>query len=1069
MPNNHQEDPLYLSYLRVCQQLRLALTHYDQLIKDAPEALKHTPWYIVLGTPHSGKTQMLTSSQLHWLNEPHLHHIPHHENSPDPYHGSYFSKEAIYIEITCEPATLRRQDEKEPEQSYQALTRREKSRLRKYCQGILLCIDSIHLIHHHNQNYLLQCLRTGLANVQAITKKHIPIQIIFSKADQIRGFSEFFSMLSDQDPALSIPLHFSQFQDKVLFQKQFDIHFQKMLDRLNRQILDKLQSEPILLNRVLINEFPLQIETYKQAIMHLIDDVISLCGQNLKNAIFCSAQHVASAHDKLNQPLTQVFDVDTLPIVHQTTKSMPLTKAIATQYALQALKKPDAMNKPSSRKDTAKKTPWLRISLRSITISAVSFLLVASGIFWLHNIRQNIQTLTHAEKNLIEFNDQLNQLATRHFRVNDLLAMLSKLRHSMQATQNNPHAKPKFDILAIEKSGGLQRFAAHVYQQALLKTLGMLIQHSLAFRLKQSLKDNPNALYESLKLYLMLSGKTYMQHTFFMSWLKDYLHRIVNLNEVQKKQIYTDLQYLTTHYPKEGLALNTFLINKARQKLLSLPKSMRAFLILKDYLPGYVYDPLNLKTEQPQLLVYGAHEPALPGIYAADNFQNVFVQLIPRACKEATLGNWVLGDLKTTRQITTLQKPMLTNLNRQVQQLYLTYYRAWWSNIIRHLRLVPIHQLTQLQLVLNQLKQKDSSPIEKILLFVSHNKILAQTPHHALITQLAVFAKNRTHNPQYRQIYQHLNAISNEINQINNASDPNHAAFSVATKRIHNPQQVGTISHVKTFAATLPTPINHWLQQLTKTSWHLIMQATQHTINQQWQTRVYPIYLKQLANRFPFNPTSNQSCSLTAFNHFFAQDGIYHQFFTQYLQPFLNTKPAKWQAKSTDGESIHFSTSAIRQFERASIIRHMFFNTKHHQPQLIFMLQLMSMESSLTALHINYGNDDFTDHPHTTTKHYLYWPIKGNPAMTLTFTDTKGQQTTLRNTGPWAIFKMLWRNKPTTSINPKYFEITFDANGNAAKYLLKLNRTINPFIPGIIDRFELPMSLINTQINKKAH
>ena len=121
----------------------------------------------------------------------------------------------------------------------------------------------------------------------------------------------------------------------------------------------------------------------------------------------------------------------------------------------------------------------------------------------------------------------------------------------------------------------------------------------------------------------------------------------------------------------------------------------------------------------------------------------------------------------------------------------------------------------------------------------------------------------------------------------------------------------------------------------------------------------------------------------------------------------------------------------------------MFFGTKLDRPNLKVMLEPMSMEPTIHSIHFTYGLEQFTDSAHSAARHTLFWPQVTNQKFSISFMSKSGQRTVLQEHGPWALYRMLWRNKPQGSINPKYFEITFDANGNAAKYLLKANRMIN--------------------------
>ncbi|MFI5406377.1 MAG: type VI secretion IcmF C-terminal domain-containing protein, partial [Nitrososphaerales archaeon] len=90
----------------------------------------------------------------------------------------------------------------------------------------------------------------------------------------------------------------------------------------------------------------------------------------------------------------------------------------------------------------------------------------------------------------------------------------------------------------------------------------------------------------------------------------------------------------------------------------------------------------------------------------------------------------------------------------------------------------------------------------------------------------------------------------------------------------------------------------------------------------------------------------------------------------------------------------------------------------------------------------------------------LIWPgSEKNATTTLLFTDTQGQQYKSEGSGPWGLFKLIDTAKIKTLDDTQHFLLTFDLDGNAAKYELIAKNPINPFIPGVVDQFSAPENL----------
>ena len=68
----------------------------------------------------------------------------------------------------------------------------------------------------------------------------------------------------------------------------------------------------------------------------------------------------------------------------------------------------------------------------------------------------------------------------------------------------------------------------------------------------------------------------------------------------------------------------------------------------------------------------------------------------------------------------------------------------------------------------------------------------------------------------------------------------------------------------------------------------------------------------------------------------------------------------------------------------------------------------------------------------------------------------EGKKFELDELGQWAFFKLLQKvNVLVDEQDSATLQILFEINGNTGRYLLKAQNQINPFIPGILDKFTL--------------
>ena len=134
----------------------------------------------------------------------------------------------------------------------------------------------------------------------------------------------------------------------------------------------------------------------------------------------------------------------------------------------------------------------------------------------------------------------------------------------------------------------------------------------------------------------------------------------------------------------------------------------------------------------------------------------------------------------------------------------------------------------------------------------------------------------------------------------------------------------------------------------------------------------------------------------------------------------------------------------------------MFFSDKNYKLAANFTLIPLELGNSAKAFKLKYGGKilNFTqDHPIN-----LSWPTEPSIVEAI-FMDKKDNFTVIKETGPWAWFKLA---NNATIINTKdttQYTLTLSANSMIANYKLIANNIDNPFIPNIISHFRCPQLL----------
>lgn len=147
-------------------------------------------------------------------------------------------------------------------------------------------------------------------------------------------------------------------------------------------------------------------------------------------------------------------------------------------------------------------------------------------------------------------------------------------------------------------------------------------------------------------------------------------------------------------------------------------------------------------------------------------------------------------------------------------------------------------------------------------------------------------------------------------------------------------------------------------------------------------------------------------------------------------------------------------------FERARIIRQMFFPNNDNMIAIHFALQPTYVAASVAKMQLTVNGQTIQITPGLHTINDFIWP-SNNPNYTASvmINDINQQVNSDLKTGPFALFRLLNDAQLQTTNDPKRFIVTFNsAGGVAAQYQLIADNVINPFIPNIIDQFRCPVT-----------
>lgn len=1044
--------------------------------KQEKSVKKKIQLHLVIGSEKVGKTNLLKNAALNIIHTiPGYTDITSHDTTPT----WLITAENMFVEIPSQYLTI---DSTNTTQSaYDELLRliHQHKRLLSI-QSVIVVANFHELITFEKEQLKVQLreFRKFILTANQSTGKPHAVYLLFTKCDLLTGFKEFFNNFSQDERNMILGLNFFEKNKniEINFTGILNAEFEKLLQKLNDKLIYILQQENNQITRTLISDFPLQMESTKELInfyfYHLAEKTSYLNATRPQGIFFTSSVQSGTPADRLLKPLEHNIEMPSkaLVVLGQHQNQPFFIKDLFQQIS-------DHVNKSKNISSHKKAyAGWQR----NIIYSTVGTIVFAATLYLGYSFKIAMQSISASENALAEYKvliQHSKNSSNKTDNVKNIISTLDSLNDANQLLDTNK--SPWILSLHIGKNNNFGYLVNTTYQKTIQKLLFPQIIQTLEAQLINKNNRSENT-YTSLKAYLMLGELQHKDIKYLTSEISRYYKKLIKPEQQQRFIYYLNAALSAQQQP---IVLNRQIIAQARDKLNQLPKPVLAYTIIK----SSAYGEPSLALEN----IFNASQPiSIPYSFTSAGFKQSIIPNIQQASRTAINGDWVLGH--KSNEFSSAKPNLQTNVNQlaiQALTIYLNSYAGWWNNALAKIQPPELQSLNQLQTLLEQLSRSTKLPIllqkitentkptnlipESILksrytnafskaIYDTVNSKLANTSLAGKFAGLDNLTNNTNHTINLKQINSVIKNFYYYIAAINSSSSQQQASFSAALLHIqqrNKSDQLGILFEAKKY---VPPLLNSWLTKIADNSWNLILAQAKNYINHQWQTQVLSYYNTTLINRYPLYKNAKTQASLNEFSTFFAPHGILDTFFKGYISPFVDTQNVDWQWKTINGQGLNMSSNVLALFERAHIIREMFFPTGKPALDLQFSLSLSSLTGSINRLELKINNQTTLFDKSTKNKVGITWPGNSNSNITSLIVDTiNGQAFSASESGPWSLFKLLQKGNITPTTDPEQYSVTFNINGegNSAQFNLTANNPINPFIPGIIDQFRCPVVL----------
>lgn len=959
------------------------------------QTLHQVDWYIVAGADKTGKTSLLKNSDLHFYLSRKAELVQQHQEL-----NWWVSKEAVFLDL---PAAIL-SDEKISLQNLLSKLIKKYS-YKKRLRGILLVISvkDIIQLNAEKKEEFCKSINIFLENITRKFSQPVPVYLLINKCDLVSGFQEFFGAYAkdERQQAWGFPLLSS---GKIT--EETENEFNHLLQRLNQQLIWRLHHEPDLDKRNAIKDFPVQFAHLKN---HLTEFITGLCAN--WQSTYLSGIYFTSAvqNTAINNPNST-----------QTSLIVKTNNPSKAYFIHDLLEKTIVQSTENSKQQVIKQpnNPFIYIAAFAV-IGAAALLFSLSYNTNSERSKEATQLLQEYENN--------NQVST------DLYTEASNIKYL--ATANS----------ILQPQHSWQTFLPGAHQNAVLastisKIYNKQLNHFLLPTIKETLENaltsnttDPALLYATLKTYLMLSNRNQFNGSYFYQTIATLWQQ--NKNSTLTLPLLNQLQQiLQQHYLSANI--NPQIVTNARNILTQLPTDDLAFAIVKSNFTNQPLLTLNLSANKTagELFALRDTQVGISSFYTSNVYKQLNGNLFNLAAYSALRGDWVLGLNNTQTGITPEQ------LSLQLRQEYVMAYAKAWHAFIDNIQIKSFNNFDDLHTALTSLGST-SSPLIQLIQLIKSN-----VPQEIINTDPEL---NSLANIQFNGQGNTLQNILTATSALNTylKPDSNKAIFNLTKQRFLNNGNNDPIANLFNLSSQYPAPFQYWLYQIATNSWQLMLNQTTVYINQEWQNNIWPQYLSQINNRYPFSANASQEVSIDSFINFFAVDGLMDHFYTNYLQDFINTNTNPWQLKSLNGAALNIKSSTLHTFSHAIHLQHLFFPNSDKHLFLPFTIEPVKFSDNLYAAVIKLGNQQTILYSNQAPASSAFrWPDDANQTNFIVTFYHKDKSTNVINfSGPWALWHFMQASNLIPSQQPKHWDGSITRNDDTLQFLISTQHKTNVF------------------------
>ncbi|RWG88430.1 MAG: type VI secretion system membrane subunit TssM [Mesorhizobium sp.] len=1062
------------------------------------------PWYIIIGPPGAGKTTALVNSGLKFPLAG--------SGTAQPVAGVggtrscdwWFTDDAVLID-TAGRYTTQESDAKRDKASWLAfLGLLKKHRTSQPINGVILAISLADLIGLDDQQLDAHVteIRSRLRELHETLKIQFPVYLLFTKADLVAGFMDYFG---DFDEIRRQKVWGATFQTTDRNRNmvgEAPAEFDALARQLAEELADRLQDEADPVARIAIFGFPAQFGALRARIVRfvtsLFDPSRSQVNVSLRGFYFSSGTQEGTPIDQVLGAIGRSFGGASQAHLSGTGKSFFLHDLLAKVIFPEA-------GWVSFDRAAERRARLARFGgLAAIGLAA----LAALGVLGL-SFSANKSLIASTRQAMAQYRDSADSLlkstTVTDVDLENVIGPLDQLRNLPAGFETAGQTKPVEERFGLSQRERLLSASKTAYRQALERSFRsrLLVQ---AERTIQAKMADPIALYEPLKIYLMLGGKApKVDDELIVSWMKQDWeeNRYPGENNREgRAQLEKHLRAMLTLDDAYDpvFELNQPLVEAAQRSLGRMSLADRASALIRSAVYGARLEDFSVSAKagsEAQLLFERMDGSELsdlrvPGLYTRAGFNGFYLPQLSRIAQMLVDDQWVLGGGGEQGGI----DQDLPRLGPELVDRYGKEFAAAWNGALDQLKFKAMLKDKPQYIALSAAASPDS-PLDRLFTAIADETALTKdntafdaetgaaqqdpagmakglariglqiaggkSQSRAGTSSSATQNAGATVEAQFRPFQALVSGSSGRrpIDALTQNFRDVYQSVKLAADVPSQTERVNAnlklqISTMRANVSRLPKQLARMVNAAADEFEGNVAETSVANLNQTLEETVTRPCEEAVNGHYPFAADSTEEISMADFAKLFAPGGMMDRFFAQNLAPLIDMTGQDWTWKQNARSGRDLAKSTLKAFQSAAEIRNAFFPSGGSAPSVSITFTPVSLNSEVDSAVLNVDGQTVQSAQAGNAPSTVTWPsgvASGSASLSLT-PEMPGRESALKFEGPWALKRLL--DKATVTGNGGDAEARFVIGGRDVAYKMETGPGASPFLLPALSGFSCP-------------